>query len=334
LSGGTQFARRGGLASSTHLPVFALPAPVALSQLPPLSNSHCTTLLHHRDDNARPVYDASVCASPSETTTRVEFGIGHLNYPSPSLFSHDHITNEQNHVAESTRHTLNPTGARARERRGARKGKSGDLNYRSASDSTRFASAICIAAVVAVDEETPHDRPSNTAEVQNNARDHQPRCPEQAWQSCHHRPHRRRLLGRPRSPRRGNTSASSATEPSAEASTAAGMSDPVSTAHPPTHHLPTPPPAGAHRRPHLFLLPLHLPTLFRHQANHPACVQTQKNVHLSASSARAHSFDATCFFGTTEQSTPRTEVSPFTVTASVVVGPRLSGALATLRNRQ
>lgn len=118
--------------SSTHLPLFALPARRrSLSQLSPLSIN--STSAHHRDINARPQPASGVFAFKARRLPRIDLAQAILIPPNHCYF-HDHITNEQIHVAKSIRHTLNPTGARASEEE--RRRESGDLNYRSAKRST------------------------------------------------------------------------------------------------------------------------------------------------------------------------------------------------------
>jgi hypothetical protein len=216
---GFQFARRG--AERPAAPTFQFSLSPLRRSFPtsfPSFHQHphsiiATTTLNHR-------IAGSLCFPKQDDDPELNLATGHLNSNLTVAFFHDHITNEQIHVAESSRHTLNPTGARASEEEKSEGGTQA-ISTIVLRGPTSLPSAAVIGAV-AVDTTATH-RSSSPAEVQRARQS--ARCLAQALPSCRHRQHQHPHPGRPHSCRRGNTSANSVTELLAEASTAADMSD-------------------------------------------------------------------------------------------------------------
>lgn len=202
---------------STSFPLFSF------SQTPPTFSLPISSITSPTRVNSNEVNNSvqvatynSLCLIDKQDTITTHLAQGHLNPTHPStVISHEHITNEQIHDSKSSRHTLNPTGARERARR------ADDFNYRSVRVDTNSASRCNCRPASSIQLFPAESLPK----VQ--ARDNQSRCPAQVWQSRHHRWHQHRPRERPQSPQRENTNASFAIGRLAGASTVAVTSDHV-----------------------------------------------------------------------------------------------------------
>lgn len=216
-----------------------LPRRISPLSPPPTPSHSRITNSAISDASPAPARHGTSCiqAGPFLSPSRIYLAIAAILSPAPPGLFHDlHIDpNELHRPSQSSRHTLNPTGARASEQ-GVRAISTivlGGLPIRFPECRTIVANpslstpthAVVVVRLVAVARARQfllrNPRPTRT-----HATDHLPRCQVQASPPFLRPPlnHQPRPREKPPSHQRRSTSASSATEPLAEASTEADMS--------------------------------------------------------------------------------------------------------------